>query len=76
MDWDNDLTKNTHAWMKLLGDFSPTSNPAQQQVKGYMLDNESGEGCKVYFDAGELRELAIACLEVSDWLMVRASKEE
>lgn len=75
MDWDNDLTKNTLAWMKLLGDFSPTSNVAQSQVKGYMLDND-GEGCKVYFDAGELRELAIACLEVSDWLMVRASKEE
>ena len=75
MSWDSELTKNTLAWMKLLGDFSPTSSPAQKQVKGYMLDND-GEGYKVYFDAGELRELAIACLEVSDWLMVRASKEE
>lgn len=69
MDWNN-LSSLTKTWMKFLGNFSPTSNASERQLKGYMYDDEGGG--KVYLDSSELRELATACNEAADWLDKRA----
>ena len=51
-----------------LGDFGPTVNTANRDLKGYI------DG-KCYYDAGDLRELAAACTEAADWLDKRAELE-
>lgn len=71
-DFEREVTENSRAWMRTLGNFSPTVNPLYREVKGYML-SEHGEGEKTYFDSNELRALAAACNEVADWLDARAS---
>lgn len=71
MDWDKDLSNNAKSMMKFLGRFNPTIHAQHKTIKGYM-HNSDGEG-KVYLDSGELRELAIACNEVADWLEKRAA---
>lgn len=71
-DFEREVTKNTRAWMRTLGNFGPTVNPLCREVKGSML-GEHGDAEKTYFDSNELRELAIACNEVADWLDARAS---
>lgn len=70
-EWE-DLDKNTRDAMKELGCFTPTANVRDRQVKGYMLD-EDGDGCKVYWDSGDLRTIAARMIEVADWLDKRAS---
>lgn len=71
-DFEREVTENSRAWMRTLGNFGPTVNPLYREVKGYML-GESGEGEKAYFDSKELRALAASCIEVADWLDARAS---
>lgn len=74
-DWDKDLGVLAKTYMELLGNFSPTVKPQDKQVKGYMLDPDGYEGDKVYLDSGELRELALSCNAVADWLDKRAENE-
>lgn len=71
-DFEREVTENSRAWMRTLGNFGPTVNPLYREVKGYML-GEHGDAEKTYFDSKELRELAAACEEVADWLDARAS---
>jgi hypothetical protein len=59
--------------MKFLGNFGPTVNVENRQIKGYMLDPDDGEAGKVYLDSRELIELANACIEMAHWLDARAS---
>lgn len=70
MDWDKDISTEAKETMKFLGNFGPTVHEHLRELKGYMLDEE-GSG-KVYLDAGELREIAAACVEAADWLDKRA----
>lgn len=60
-------------WMKFLGNFGPTVNVENRQIKGYMLDPDDGEGGKVYLDSNELRALAESCEEMAEWLDARAA---
>lgn len=76
MDWDKDLSEETRYQMKFLGEFSPTTRASEALVKGYMIDNESGEGCSVYLDSGDLRDLATACNWVASWLDRRAKESD
>lgn len=69
MEWE-ELSNTAKATMKFLGDFGPTSNAQNREVKGYMYDDEGGG--KVYLSADELREMAASCIEVADWLDKRA----
>lgn len=71
-DFEREVSENSRAWMRTLGSFTPTANPAYREVKGSML-GEYGDAEKTYFDSSELRELAAACDEVANWLDARAS---
>lgn len=72
--WE-DMSNNALQYMDFLGEFGPTANIDDRQIKGYMIDCNSGEGCKVYLSSEELRKIAIACIEVADWLDNRAGME-
>ena len=74
-DFDKDISDGAKAWMKFLGNFTPTVLPERRELKGYALD-ENGESGKAYYASGELRELAAACSEVADWLDKRAAGEQ
>lgn len=74
-DFDKDISDGAKAWMKLLGNFTPTVLPERRELKGYVLD-ENGESGNAYYDSGELRELAAACSEVADWLDKRAGGQD
>jgi hypothetical protein len=65
MKWEN-LTQLAHAWMKELGEFTPTVDGIT--VKGYMWDSDMGGGTKVYWNSTDLREIALACMEVACYL--------
>ena len=69
MEWE-ELSAKAQETMKFLGDFGPTVNAQNREVKGYMHDDEGGG--KVYLSAVELREMAASCIEVADWLDKRA----
>ena len=62
------LSINALSWMEFLGNFTTTSNASQRMIKGYINDGD------VYIDSGELRELSLACIEISDWLDDRANR--
>ena len=66
MEW-TDVSEDARDWLKMLGDFSPTVHAKQRELKGYLSD----EG-RTYFDAGDLRNIAAACIEADDWLDMRA----
>ncbi|MFI8608521.1 hypothetical protein ACIGFL_09375 [Pseudomonas sp. NPDC077649] len=72
-DFEREVSETSRAWMRALGNFTPTVNPLYREVKGSML-GEYGEAEKTYFDSKELRELAKACAEVADWLDRRAAE--
>lgn len=74
-DFEREVSENSRAWMRTLGNFGPTVNPLYREVKGSML-GEHGDAEKTYFDSNELRELAAACTEVADWLDARAVKAQ
>ncbi|PNG11916.1 hypothetical protein [Stutzerimonas stutzeri] len=73
-NFDSDISGSAKAWMQLLGNFGPTVLAARREVKGYTSDAD-GDVVKTYYDSGELRELALACTEVADWLDRRAEAE-
>lgn len=66
------LPETTHDVMRELGGFSPTVHPHACEVKGYMLD-DNGEGGRVYWTSDDLRQIAVACNEVAQWLDDRAA---
>lgn len=70
-EFDRDISESAKAWMKLLGNFGPTVRAESREMKGMTVD-ECGDHVKTYYDSGELRELAKACIEVADWLDRRA----
>ena len=70
MQWD-DISDKGKAWMRDLGNFGPTANAKERTVKGYMHDDDGGDG-RTYLDSGDLRGLAAACNEVADWLDKRS----
>lgn len=71
MEWES-VSPKARAWMADLGNFSPTVRAANREVKGRIAD-ENGELCKTYFTADDLRSLAVACIEVANWLDKRAA---
>lgn len=70
MDWETDISSLAKKWMDFFGNFGPTVNEKNRELKGYMRDEYGAS--KVYLEAGELREIAAACNEVADWLDKRA----
>lgn len=69
MKWE-DLSKQARDAMKDLGNFGPTVKVQDRKVKGFTY---AGEGtAKTYYSSADLREIAIACTEVADWLDKRA----
>mgnify|MGYP007072040832 CR=1 FL=1 len=74
-DFDRDISGSAKAWMKLLGNFGPTVRAESREIKGVTVDDD-GDHVKTYYDSGELRELALACTEVADWLDRRAKAEQ
>lgn len=65
MEWE-DLSEYTRVTMEELGDFGPTVNVKNCEIKGYMQDG------KVYWNSVDLRAIANSCIEVADWLDNRA----
>ena len=74
-DFEREVSESSRGWMRALGNFTPTVNPLYRAVKGSML-GEYGDPEKTYFDSKELRELATACIEVADWLDLRADTNQ
>jgi len=68
-----DWSLNAESVMRFLGNFGPTVNAGDRQVKGYMLD-EDGDAGKVYLNPNDLRDIAAACLEVAAWLNERSDE--
>lgn len=54
------LSQDVQDWMQFLGEFDITVNG--DLLKGYM------EGGKVYLSPQDLRELAVACQQVADYM--------
>lgn len=73
-EWQK-LPTNALDVMKELGNFGPTVNAMQREVKGYMLDDE-GDGVSRYWTSDDLRNIANVCNEVADWLDQRAAIEQ
>jgi len=69
----NELSVETEIWLKFLGDFGPTTNAKNCEMKGYML-GEDGEGGKVYLNNEDFRSMSHAANEVADWLEARAAQ--
>ncbi len=69
MEW-TDVSEDARDWLKMLGNFGPTVHAKNRELKGYLSD----EG-RTYFDAGDLRNIAAACIEAADWLDKRADAE-
>lgn len=70
MNWE-DTSELARDVMKELGDFSPTSHPANVEVKGYLHCDEGDDG-RTYWTSDDLRKIAAGCVEVADWLDARA----
>jgi hypothetical protein len=66
MNWD-DLDDATRRIMRELGEFGPTGNEEDKEVKGLAV-TEDGEVVKMYYRSIDLRAIAEACIEVADWL--------
>ena len=66
MDW-KDVSAEARDTMAFLGDFGPTVNIADRQIKGWKDTVEDGSH-SVYIDSTELREMAAHFIEVADWL--------
>jgi hypothetical protein len=73
MEW-NELSKATLEAMEVIGNYGPTANPEGRTVKGYTWDADDGCGGQCYLDSRDLREIAVACIEVADWLDKRAEE--
>lgn len=56
-----ELSADTLSVMAELGNFGPTTNVSNREVKGYV------DG-KVYYSSADLRRVAAACEEVAAWL--------
>ena len=76
MEWINSISLNAKAVMDALGNFGPTVNAKDKQVKGYTMDSDTGECGKAYYTSDELRLIASGCTEVADWLDKRAAWAE
>lgn len=72
--WD-ELSDNAREFMRDLGNFGPTTNVGYREVKGYMLDPD-GDAGKVYYNSSDLRQMALAAVEVADWLDERAAEHK
>ena len=75
-DFEREVSESSRGWMRALGNFTPTVNPLYREVKGSMLGEYGDSEKKTYFDSKELRELATACIEVADWLDLRADTNQ
>lgn len=78
MEWINDVSKKARDVMDDLGNFGPTVNALNREVKGYKMDSNTGDCGKQYYSSDDLRNIAAGCTEVADWLDKRAeiSKSE
>ena len=68
--WD-DLPKEILEDMEWLGNFGPTVNVANRELKGRMVDSDDDVG-KAYIEAFYARRLAKSLNAVADWLDARA----
>lgn len=73
MNW-KDISDNAKGVMQELGNFSPTVNPANVEVKGY-LHCDYGDDGRTYWSSDDLRNIANGCIEVADWLDARAAAQ-
>ena len=67
-DWSS-LSTDAQYTMQQLGDFGPTLNTAEKEVKGY--PQEQG---KTYWSSDDLRKMSKHLVEVAEWLEQRAAK--
>lgn len=68
---DDGLSENAAETLRKIGNFSPTANAADREVKGY-AEWGSDEPGKVYLSSKQIREFAAGLTEVADWLDARA----
>lgn len=69
-----DLSLGARSWMEQLGDFLPTIHAANREVKGWLFDADTESNVrKTYWHSRDLRMIALACVEVADWLDRRAA---
>lgn len=69
-----ELSERALETMAELGNFGPTVNVQDRQMKGYTLDSD-GEVSKTYLSATDMRRIAADLLEAADWLDARASAQ-
>lgn len=69
-----DLSLGARSWMEQLGAFVPTIHDANREVKGMLWNEDEGTASKAYLHSRDLRMLALACVEVADWLDRRAER--
>jgi len=75
MKWE-DVSGGARFTMKMLGDFSPTANPAHLMVKGCIYAEDPYDDCRVYWDNRDLRSMASHLIEVAEWLEKRAGVDK
>lgn len=71
--WGTELSESTREEMRLMGDYGPTVNPKNREVKGVYYDTEEACSFSGYLTSADLRARAAACIEVADWLDRRAA---
>lgn len=70
-DW-NDLPEHVRDTLKELGDYTPTVNVLNRELKGVAYDPEDGGCVKSYLTSNDLRKLSETFLIVAAWLDERA----
>jgi hypothetical protein len=71
VEW-KDLPAPVLETMREIGNFAPTTNVRNREVKGYTLDGD-GEAGKTYYQSPNLRQIATHLCVVADWLDRRAA---
>ncbi len=64
----NGLSPNALDVLKDLGNYGPTVNKQDREVKGWAYDHDLDYVVKSYYTSDDLREISRACLEIADWL--------
>lgn len=72
----NGLSPNALDVLKDLGNYGPTVNKQDREVKGWAYDHDLDYVVKSYYTSDDLREISRACLEIADWLDTRAEQQE
>lgn len=65
------FSENANEILKIMGDFGPTKNIKEKEIKGTQIDDWNSS-YSIYINSNELRQYAAGLIEVADWLDKRS----